>query len=162
MSLKTLGMIWALFLAGLLYGCGDSKQTRMVDFRQETYPADVVSVSGFSLHEPWGRWTDGDRAVLQFKTQLPSTFQLKLQTAWAFGPNEGIPVWVRAGSIRKEFTVTSPNQLILLNFDGVVDADRIEFLIPKPTSPHELGVSEDSRKLGLGFVTLAIRQKSRT
>ena len=157
MHSTTLGMTSAFLLAGLLYGCGDARQTRVVDFRQKDYPADVAAVSGISSHEAWGRWTDGDRAVLRFTQPLPSTFQLKLQTAAAFGPNEGALMLVRAGAVQKEFTVTSSNQLILLDFDGVVNADRIEFVIPRSTSPKELAVSEDSRKLGLGLVSLAIR-----
>jgi phosphoglycerol transferase len=159
MYLTKLSMISALLIAGLLYGCGDSKQTRMVDFREKNYPADVASVSGISGPEPWGRWTDGARAVLQFKKTLPSTFQLKLQTNVAFGPNAGIPILVRAGSIQKEFTVTRPDQLIVLDFEGVENADRIEFVIPKPTSPKELAINEDLRKLGLGLVSLAIGPK---
>jgi phosphoglycerol transferase len=159
MYLTRLGMISALLIVGLLYGCGDSKQTRMVDFREKSYPADVASVSGISDHEPWGRWTVGARAVLQFKKTLPSTFQLTLQTKEAFGPNAGIPILVRVGSIQKEFTVAGPNELILLDFEGVANADRIEFVIPKPTSPKELAMSEDLRKLGLGLVSLAIGPK---
>jgi phosphoglycerol transferase len=116
-------------------------------------------VSGFGDHEPGGRWTVEARAVLQFKKTLPSTFQLKLQTLSAFGPNAGIPIVVRAGSVQKEFTVTGQNQLILLDFEGVVNADRIEFVIPKPTSPKELALSEDPRKLGLALVSLAIVPK---
>ena len=159
MYLKTLGMISALLIAGLLYGCGDSKQTRMVDFREKNYPADVPSVSGFGDHEPGGRSTVEAWAVLQFKKTLPSTFQLTLQTKEAFGPNAGIPILVRVGSIQKEFTVAGPNELILLDFEGVANADRIEFVIPKPTSPKELAMSEDLRKLGLGLVSLAIGPK---
>jgi hypothetical protein len=159
MYLTNLGMISALLIVGLLYGCGDSKQTRMVDFREKNYPADVTSVSGISGHESWGRWTDGARAVLQFRKTLPSTFQLKLQTAGAFGPNAGVPILVRAGSIQKEFTVTTPDQLILLAFEGVENANSIEFVIPKPTSPKELAGGEDTRKLGLRLVSLAIGPK---
>ena len=159
MYLRNLGMFSALLIAGLLYGCGDSQQTGKVDFREKNYPADVASVSGFGEHEPGGRWTVEARAVLQFKKTLPSTFQLKLQTFSAFGPNAGIPILVRAGSVQKEFTVAGPNQLILLDFEGVVNADRIEFVIPTPTSPKELAINEDPRKLGLGLVSLAIVPK---
>jgi phosphoglycerol transferase len=159
MHLKNVGMISALLIAGLLCGCGDAKQTLMVDFREQNYPADVASVSGISSHEPWGRWTDGAQAVLQFKKTLPSTFQLKLQTTGAFGPNVGAPVLVRAGGIQREFKVTKPNELIVLDFEGVVSADRIEFAIPKPISPKELALGEDSRKLGIGLVSLAIGPK---
>ncbi len=159
MYLTNLGMISALLIAGLLYGCGDSKQTRMVDFREKNYPAAVASVSGFGEHEPGGRWTVEARAVLQFKKALPATFQLKLQTFAAFGPNAGIPILVRVGSVQKEFTVIGPNELILLDFEGVVNAERIEFMIPKPTSPKELAVNEDPRMLGLGLISLAIGPK---
>ena len=99
------------------------------------------------------------RVAFQFKKALPSTFQLKLQTFSAIGPNAGIPILVRAGSVQKEFTVTGPNQLIVLDFEGVANADRIEFVIPKPTSPKELTINEDTRKLGLGLVSLAVGPK---
>jgi phosphoglycerol transferase len=161
MYLKNLGMISVLLIAGLLYGCGDSKQTRVVDFREKNYRADVASVSGIGGYESWGRWTVEARAVVQFKKALPSTFQLKLQTTGAFGPNAGIPILVRVGSIQKEFTITGTNELILLDFEGVANADRIEFVIPKPTSPKELAMSEDPRMLGLGLVSLAIAPKGK-
>jgi hypothetical protein len=156
-----LGMISALLIAGLLYGCGDSKETRMVDFREKDYPAAVASVSGIGGHELWGRWTVGTRAVVQFRKTLPSAFQLKLKAGGTFGPNAGIPILVRVGSIQKEFTVSGPNELILLDFEGVANADRVEFVIPKPTSPKELGESEDTRKLGLALISLEIGPKGR-
>jgi phosphoglycerol transferase len=161
MHLKSIGMILALLTAGLLYGCGDSKETRMVDFRVKDYPADVASVSGISGHETAGRWTDGPRAVVQFKKPLPSTFQLKLQTFAAFGPNAGVPIVVKAGSIQKQFIVTKPNELFLLEFEGVASADSIEVVIPKPVSGKDLGISEETRKLGLGLVSLAIGPKGK-
>jgi phosphoglycerol transferase len=68
---------------------------------------------------------------------------------------------VRAGSIQKEFTVTKSNQLVLLDFEGVANADRIEFVIPKPTSGKELGISEETRKLGIGLASLAIGPKGK-
>ncbi len=161
MHLKTVGMIVTLMTAGLLYGCGDSKDTRMVDFRVKDYPADVASVSGVSGHEPQGRWTDGASAVVEFRKALPATFQLKVQTFGAFGPNAGAPIVVKAGSVQKEFTVTKPNELFVLDFEGVANADRIEFVIPKPTSGKELGVSEETRKLGIGLVSLTIGPKGK-
>lgn len=159
MDLKNLGVISTLLIAGLLYGCGDSKPTIMVDFRVKDYPADVASVSGISGQEAVGRWTDGPRAAVKFTKPLPATFQLKLQTFAAFGPNVGVPIVVKAGSVQKEFTVTKQNELFLLDFDGVTNADNIEFVIPKPSSGKDLGVSEETRKLGLGLVTLAIGPK---
>jgi phosphoglycerol transferase len=156
MHLKCLGVISLLLIAGLLYGCGDSKQPRIVDFREKNYPADVLSVSGISGHEPGGRWTIGDRAVVRFTKPLPSAFQLKLQIFRAFGPNEGTPILVKAGTIQKEFIVINYNQSILLDFERVANADRIEFVIPKPASPKDLGTGDDTRMLGLFLVSLAL------
>jgi len=43
-----------------------------------------------------------------------------------------------------------------LTFTRVTKADRLEFQIPQPTSPQELKVNEDTRKLGIGFIKLQI------
>jgi phosphoglycerol transferase len=160
MSLANVRMVSALLIASLLYGCGGSKETNMIDFRVKDYPTHVASVSGISGQEPAGRWTDGPTAVIHFKKTLPPTFQLKLQTFFAFGPNLGMPIVVRAGSIQKEFTITKPDELFVLDFEGVANADRIEFVIPKPASPKELAVGDDPRKLGIGLVSLGIEPKA--
>lgn len=159
MHVKTLAMMSTLLIAGLLYGCSEPQKPRMIDFRQKAYPAEVASVSGISKQEEWGRWTDADRAVIQFKKTLPSAFQLKLQTAWAFGPNQGLPFQVSAGGVQKEFKVSTQNQLIVLDFEKVGKTDRLELIIPKPTTPKDLAMSDDMRKLGLGVVTLAIEPR---
>ena len=153
-------MALMIVAAGLGYGCGDDgKETRTIDFREKNYPADVTSVSGVSGQEAWGRWTDGATAVLQFKKRLPSAFQLKLETTGAFGPNVGLPIQLKVGSVQREFKLKGTKEVVLFDFEGVAGTDRVEFLIPKPTSPKELAMSDDSRKLGIGLVLLTIGPK---
>lgn len=125
--------------------------TQGIDFRQAGYPAFLASVSGLSHYEPWGRWSDGSPVVFQFAHPLPTRFTLIL-TAHAFGPNIGIPIPVKAGADEQTLTLTAEDQTQRLDFTLATPVDRLEFHIPRPTSPAALKQGEDPRKLGIGFV----------
>lgn len=127
-----------------------------VDFSKPGYPIFLAAVNGLSGHEPWGRWSDGEIVTLQFAQPLPTQFTLIL-TAQAFGPNIGLPVIVKAGASEQTFTLpTAEQHTHRLNFTLAAPADSLEFRIPQPVSPAELKVSEDPRKLGIGFIKLQI------
>ena len=125
-----------------------------IDFTKPGYPTFIASASGMSGYEPWGRWTDSDKAVFNFKQPLPKQFTLVIQ-ANAFGPNLGEAIKINIGSVQQEFKITEKTQ-ISLNFALQESADTITFLIPKPTSPKDLQSSLDPRKLGLGLIKLQI------
>jgi len=42
-----------------------------IDFTQSGYPDFIAEVTGLSGHEPWGRWSEGDKATFRFKERLP-------------------------------------------------------------------------------------------
>ena len=126
-----------------------------IDFTQSGYPDFIAEVTGLSGHEPWGRWSEGDKATFRFKERLPKKFTLVL-TAQAFGPNVGVPIKVKAGTREQTLTLTQEPHPDKLTFTRVTKADRLEFQIPQPTSPQELKVNEDTRKLGIGFIKLQI------
>lgn len=126
-----------------------------IDFTRPNYPTFIANVSGMSGYEPWGRWTDGDKAVFHFKQPLPKQFNLMIQ-ANAFGPNLGEAVTINIGTVQQEFKISESGQTQRLNFTLPEPADTIALLIPKPTSPKELQVSEDPRQLGLGLIKLQI------
>jgi hypothetical protein len=47
--------------------------------------------------------------------------------------------------------------VVTLHFTNPNDSNIIDIIIPKPTSPKQLNVkSDDTRKLGIGIVTLKI------
>lgn len=144
-------------LVALLLGCNDSPR-RSIDFRAKDYPANIVArVSGISGAESWGRWTDGSKAVVEFKEALPNKFQLELQVASVFADNVNAPVKAIAGNVQREFKITAANQRIVVDFDGVNNAKAIAFEIPKPASPKDLGKGNDARKLGIGLVSLTVK-----
>lgn len=126
-----------------------------IDFTKPGYPSFIINVSGMSGHEPWGRWTDGEKVTLQFKEPLPQKFTLVIQ-ANAFGPNVNEAVQVKIGTTQQALKVTEQGQTHRLAFDLSASANTIELLIPKPTSPQELKVGDDPRKLGLGLIKLQI------
>lgn len=127
-----------------------------IDLSKPGYPDFINNISGVSDQEPWGRWTDDDKSIFHFKQPLPKQFTLAIKTN-VFGPNFGEVVKVKIGGIQQEFKITEQGQLHHFDFVLPEPADTIEFLIPKPTSPHELDPSNsDKRKLGLGLISLKI------
>lgn len=125
-------------------------------FSTPGYPNFLSALTGLSHHEDWGRWSEGKVVVLQFAKPLPTHFTLAL-TARAFGPNVGAPVVVKAGAVEQRFTPPdNTDHAHSLEFKLDAPTNRLEFHIPKPTSPAELNASTDSRLLGIGFVSLQI------
>lgn len=124
-----------------------------IDFTQGAWPGVVSRAQGLSGPEPWGTWSDGNRVSLEFVDPLPADFSLVLK-GHTIGDTDR-PVTVVVGSERREIHLPKPQELSLSwHTDGT--ARTIEFEIPWAQSMKELGVSEDPRKLGLGFVSLRV------
>ncbi len=136
--------------------------TEGIDFKKPGYPNFLAEVSGMSGYEPWGRQSDANNGApvkFRFKKPLPSKFTLEIK-ANAFGPNLGKPIKVRVGSVEKTFIhkdAKNPGTYTLV-FEGTKGADTIEIVSPVPTSPSELKISADTRKLGVSLISLKIRR----
>jgi len=126
-----------------------------IDFTKRGYPTFIAEATGMSHYETWGRWTDNAKATFRFAQPLPKQFTLVIQ-ANAFGPNLGEAVMVKVGTAQQAFKITEQGQIQRLDFNLTEPANTLELLIPKPTSPKDLQVSEDPRKLGLGLIKLQI------
>jgi phosphoglycerol transferase len=125
-------------------------------FSKQGYPGFLNKVTGVSGYEPWGRWTDGKEAKLQFKTKLPAKFELEL-TAGAFGPNLNAPLTIKIGKVSKSITLTDINpKTYKVSFEGVT-SDTLTLMPAKPTSPKSVGANEDLRMLGVSLVRLKIQ-----
>jgi len=120
------------------------------------YPNFIRSAFGMSGHEPGGRWSDGPKVVFTFTESLPRNFTLKLDMNGAFGPNVGQPIQVRAGSWQGQFTLDAKPSSVELRVSSSTPPDAIEFTIPSPISPKELGISPDPRKVGVSFQRLSV------
>jgi hypothetical protein len=116
----------------------------------------IKSISGFSELEHWGRWTDFTEAKIIFFDKLPKNFTLVLRVK-AFGPNMGKPVRVLVGHQEQVLLLDSTIKEHHLLFNNHDESNELTFFIPKPTSPAELGMGEDFRKLGIGIGKLSIK-----
>lgn len=132
-----------------------------IDFARRGFPVYVKNIRGLSGPEPWGRWSDANLSStvrIDFLEQLPNRFDLVL-TCQAFGPNMNQELKIRTGSQTHGFKmkggVFEYHKLIDLAGEKVT---RIEFVPPQPASPQQLGISADSRRLGIGFVRLHIKE----
>jgi phosphoglycerol transferase len=130
-----------------------------IDFTKPGYPTFVAETQGISGNEPWGRWTDGDKAIIKLQDALPRAFYLELIVRWAFGPNANVPVKIRVGAAEQSFTVTQENEIFRFEFLIDQNVNTIEIIPPKPTSPKSMKMNKDERLLGVGLVKLRIIQK---
>ncbi len=129
--------------------------SQMLDFRQ-AIPSSVVShVEGLWTPENWGAWSIGQRMSLDFPRPLPDRYRLRLQ-AIAFGPNSGKDFILHAGSERKTFKLSDQATDLAFEIDNTLRSSSISIQIPEPTSPAQLGMNADERKLGIGLVGLSI------
>jgi len=120
----------------------------------------VLWEQGLSFIEPWGRWSDGEQIEFGLSRYLPKGRLRLIMEAQAFGPNVGVPVKVIMDNI--ELTMAFSNVVTTQTacFENLSEyIDKIIIKIPNPTSPLKLGISGDTRKLGLGVVKLEIKRE---
>jgi hypothetical protein len=120
------------------------------------YPSFIKSVTGMSGYEPIGRWSDGNEVIFTFTQNLPGTFTLDLDLADAFGPNVGKVVQIQVGNWKQQFVADAKPSNNKFLVKTSLPTDSIEFTIPEPKSPKDLGMSGDSRQLGILFKRLSI------
>lgn len=116
---------------------------------------DGMHSSGLSAFEDWGRWSDGDTVTLTFDQPLPRELLLRLDVA-AFGPNAGLDFQVSVGGQTLPLRAGDQHGLRELRFATDGKANAITIKVPQPTSPQQLGMGGDNRKLGLGLYSLTV------
>lgn len=116
-------------------------------------------IEGLSGAEPFGRWTDGPRLVLQTMTPLPRALRLHI-SARAVAGNVGAPVRVRVGDQVKQHRFAGEIGEAVLDFDTDGSADTIIIDIPRPVRASSLGTSsQDQRMIGLAIDTLEVARR---
>lgn len=127
-----------------------------ISFTGGGYPPYVKSVKGLATPEAWATWSNGPAVEIEFAKPMPASFNLKLKIGGAFGANRGQPVRVRAGNAEQSFVVDREPLETTLRFRDIAPVTTLVFLIPQPQSPTETGTGNDSRKLGIAFVSVAL------
>jgi SAM-dependent methyltransferase len=113
---------------------------------------------GFSLPEGWGRWTDGQRALLVIRPREPTRLMLlELWTASAFvGDRDSCPFTISLnGLMPRRFRLGTKSALVAISVGQVADDDPltcvsvlIEIAHPKTRDQHP---QNDERALGLAI-----------
>jgi hypothetical protein len=130
--------------------------------------AEAPNGKGWSLPEQWGTWTEGNSAFVRFNMSNFKNSDVEMvidaqaylekkntsQIATVFGNGHFI------GKMSFSVDKNSGVRLMKIPRDVINQGNGvliIEFLIDKPVSPREMGISTDSRKLGLGLTSLSFR-----
>jgi phosphoglycerol transferase len=129
-------------------------------FSKAALPDFVARTDGIAQAEAFGRWTDGAKAVIEFKQPLPTKFDLIVEGA-AYGPNVAQPIVVSIGSAAQDLVFAAEmgkgTETKRLAFTLDQPANRIELKIPRPTRPQ----NGDLRELGIALITLKIESAAR-
>jgi phosphoglycerol transferase len=125
-----------------------------IDFRRKGLPMFIKDLKGLSAVEANGRWSDANissTVKIDFFDPLPNQFTLVI-TGAPFGPNAEKFLTIRIGTKTHRMLIPTSNFELSLpvNLPGELITS-IEFIPPQPTSPEEIGLSSDNRKLGIGF-----------
>lgn len=150
----------SILSAFLLTACGQSNigevEIKFAAFDQ-TKPPSLIKVTGLSGQEPFGIWSQAKTVTFEFDKPLPKKYSLSIK-AYAFGPNVGQSFRASSGAGVQSFTLPANNpttKTVTLENSGKSKILTIE--IPKPTSPSDLNINSDARKLGLAFYELSIK-----
>ena len=126
---------------------------------------DQKYLSGFSGYEEGGTWTDGPEAILRLSVPQPERDLMleaevgamivgtqKVQRTKIYVNDEMAGEWVLSSLDLANHQLIIPRKLI--GDDGKL---LLRFEIIEPSSPQELGMGADTRKLGLRFSKLRVR-----
>jgi phosphoglycerol transferase len=133
-----------------------------IDFSRKSWPSFLHSVTGLSVHESWGRWTDAKLAPqtqLNFTTPLPEKFTLVLQGE-AFGPNVNKQLKIQIGA--RSYPVDMPAGIFEIRLPIDLQGEKVNTITlipPCPTSPRSLGMNQsDTRQLGVRLIHMRFEE----
>jgi hypothetical protein len=132
----------------------------------------IYEGAGWFGAEPWGTWTEGSTSIVTLAlSDIPDRdMELSIE-GWAFltdtNPVQDIEVLVNQHSLetlRYTFPASTDTRMITIPKSFIQERKGllvIEFKIKNPKSPAELGLSQDTRSLGLGLVSLRLDETKR-
>jgi hypothetical protein len=113
-------------------------------------------LDGFHGAEPWGQWTAKEHAQIIFLKALPHHFRVRFR-AQVLPSLVNQPVRVRCGTFDQSVYLTTTFQDYQLDFYNA--RCRSLVFITQLKSPSELGLSDDTRLLGVGLANLQLEER---
>ncbi|QLU67392.1 hypothetical protein HV173_14900 [Citrobacter freundii] len=133
-----------------------SSTPNTIDFKKTGFPSFVAGASGVGQVEGWGRWSEGQYVKLFLDVELNKsvTFYIELTT---FGPNAGKTLLMTVNNERRVLVPEAGKEnryVAKFEFPEVVKKPEITIKVPSPVSPAQLGLSDDTREIGLGLIKM--------
>ena len=132
-----------------------------IDFRLNGLPSFLKKITGLSGIEDWGRWSDknlADDVTFEMVEPLPRKFELELELI-PFIPNVNKIIDIQIGD--QIFPVTLLEGKNFYKLKITLDRKKyykIIFKIYNSKTPKSLGMSDDNRDIGVGFLGLKINR----
>ncbi len=122
----------------------------------------IGCTKGWSVLESWGRWTDGNSAVLLLPvgaSAKPLVLQMEVSAFTGHGlPQQRVSVNVQNGQAA-EWVLTSQREVKEMPISAGLNT--IVFSMPDAKSPEMIGTSTDSRVLGMSVSYFCITEQGR-
>jgi hypothetical protein len=126
----------------------------------------VILGGTWSSREWWGVWSTGHHATVTFDaSSLPDRFTVAVQANFfppGPSPMQTVRVSDENGNLLTIISNEQPNGEFTVKVQKSLSQPgpwySLIFDIDNPTSPYELGMSQDQRKLGLGLVSLTFQE----
>lgn len=139
------------------------RETKFINFSDSTFPDFVSEITGLSIVEDWGRWSDENNAYplkITMSDFLPNSFDMELKARSFYSLN-----CLEISIGQKTYPLVLETRDKTYNIHVELEGELAKEIIFHPFisySPREVGKSVDSRKLGIGFISLKIiREKKR-
>jgi hypothetical protein len=126
-----------------------------VDFSEAGTPQGTSALKGFAEAESWGRWTDGEKVAIVFRSALPRRFRLEMFASHVFSPGRPLVVGLALGSLSQQIRFGDDSR-VAIELENPALRNELELTLPAQPSPKALGLSNDDRHLGLGLSRIVI------
>ena len=132
--------------------------------------AEKYCIFGWSKAEPWGTWSDGNLSIVCFDLpEVPKSDLILQIEGMAFlaekHSSQEIDVYLKDHYLTTlKYTLSNNSGTRSIKIPREFIANKgllvlIKFKFKNPTSPAELGLSNDSRRLGLGIISIQLKQQ---
>lgn len=135
-----------------------------IDFTRSNLPEFLKSFTGLSWVEPWGRWSDSNLSPtvrFTFFNPLPNKFRIILKAQPFYGPGITQDFLLRINDQEYKYNMPFAIKEYHINIDlKNKSTDYFEFIPLNSISPRQISSdSSDTRKLGIGFISLRIEEE---
>jgi hypothetical protein len=132
--------------------------------------SDKYNWGGISNQESWGSWTNKEHAYVRFHVDRKPKYDLILcinAIPYVNNRHSNQSIVIKINDVyikRYDFNYKDPgNRILVMNIPSrIILSDNfdveLQIDIHNPISPKEVGLSEDSRKLGLGIASIVFQE----